>query len=81
MLLAHCMTNAGVAISTACIVMVVCSFRELGGTAKLVIDVIRMEPASARRVLLFACGNAVVCDTSDEAKRVAFNGPERRKVT
>ena len=56
-------------------------FRDLGGSAKVVLDVIRIEPASAKRALQFACGNAVVCDTMEEARRIAFGGAERRKVS
>ena len=44
------------------------------------IDVIHIEPASAKRALQYACGNAIVCDTMEEARRVAFGGAERRKV-
>ena len=53
--------------------------RNLGGSAKLVIDIIKFEPA-VKRALLFACGNSLVCDTTEEARRVAFGTPERRKV-
>ena len=35
---------------------------------------------SFQRALQFACGNAVVCDTMEEARKVAFGGSERRKV-
>ena len=29
---------------------------------------------------MFACGNALVCDSTDEARRLAFNGNERKKT-
>ena len=34
-----------------------------------------------QRALQFACGNALVCDTMEEARKVAFGGPERRRVS
>ncbi|KAK3102279.1 hypothetical protein FSP39_010179 [Pinctada imbricata] len=46
---------------------------------KLVVDVIRYDPPEIKKALLFACGNALVCDTVDDAKRVAFGGHERHK--
>ncbi|CAD7695742.1 unnamed protein product [Ostreobium quekettii] len=55
------------------------SLRQLGGTAKLAIDLLQFEPAY-QRGLLYACGNTVVCDTVEEAKRLAFGGEERLKV-
>lgn len=78
--------------------------RQIGGSAKLVIDVIKHDPAcikvknalnvtlsnyiklilliilSLQKALVFTCGNALVCDTMDEARRLAFNGAERRKT-
>jgi len=47
---------------------------------KLVVDVIRYEPACIKKALLFACGNALVCETVEDARRVAFNLSERHKV-
>jgi len=54
--------------------------RQVGGTAKLVVDVIKYDPAAIKKALVFACGNALVCDTTDEARRLAFNGHERKKT-
>lgn len=34
-----------------------------------------------QRALQFACGNAVVCDTMEEARKIAFGGSERRRVS
>ena len=34
-----------------------------------------------QRALQFACGNAVVCDTMEEARKIAFGGAERRRVS
>jgi len=30
--------------------------------------------------VVFACGNSLVCDSMEDARRVAFGGEERRKV-
>lgn len=53
--------------------------RSQGGSARLAIDVLqyeqRLEPA-----FKFVCGNTLVCDTADEARRLAFGGTERHKV-
>jgi hypothetical protein len=48
---------------------------------KLVVDVIRYDPPSIKKALLFACGNALVCETVEDARRVAFNLSERHKVS
>ena len=34
-----------------------------------------------QRALQFACGNALVCDTMEEARKVAFGGSERKRVS
>ena len=44
--------------------------RELGGTAKLVIDVVSYDNAY-HRAMLHSLGDCVVCDTHAEAKRLA----------
>ena len=33
-----------------------------------------------QRALQYACGNALVCDTLDEARKFAFGGQERRRT-
>ena len=48
---------------------------------KLVVDVIRYDPPSIKKALLFACGNALVCETVEDARKVAFNLSERHKVS
>lgn len=48
---------------------------------KLVFDVIRYDPPSIKKALLFACGNALVCEFVEDARRVAFGGQERHKVS
>ncbi len=47
---------------------------------KLVVDVIRYDPPCIKKALLFACGNALVAETMDDAKKVAFGIGERHKV-
>ncbi len=47
---------------------------------KLVIDVIKYDLPPVKRALLFACGNALVCETVDDARKVAFGLQERHKV-
>ena len=56
------------------------SYRDLGGSAKLLFDVIKFEPACIKRAVMFACGNAVVCDSMEEAKKIAFSSGERKKT-
>ncbi|XP_053742034.1 structural maintenance of chromosomes protein 1B isoform X1 [Synchiropus splendidus] len=56
--------------------------REIPG-AKLVMDVVQINIASATelmRVVLYVCGNALVCETIKEARRVAFDGRQRLKT-
>uniref|UniRef100_UPI00398F1733 structural maintenance of chromosomes protein 1A isoform X2 n=1 Tax=Pristiophorus japonicus TaxID=55135 RepID=UPI00398F1733 len=53
--------------------------RELRG-AKLVIDVIRYEPPHIKKALQYACGNALVCDNVEDARRIAFGGAQRHKT-
>lgn len=52
--------------------------RTLGGTSKLVYDVIQFDPALEKAVL-YAVGNTLVCDILEEAKSLAW-GHERFKV-
>lgn len=33
-----------------------------------------------QKALQYACGNALVCDTMEEARKVAFGGAERQKT-
>eukprot|EP00794_Sanderia_malayensis_P007356 gene7356-8176_t len=54
--------------------------RQVGETAKLVIDVILYKPPAIKKALQYACGNALVCDTMEEARRLAFGDRERRKT-
>ncbi|KAI5069842.1 hypothetical protein GOP47_0016143 [Adiantum capillus-veneris] len=52
--------------------------RTLGGTAKLIYDVIQFDSALEKAVL-YAVGNTLVCDILEEAKSLAW-GRERYKV-
>ena len=47
---------------------------------KLVVDVIRYDPPCIKKALLFACGNALVCETVEDARKAAFGLSERHKV-
>mmetsp|Transcript_15220 Transcript_15220/g.45620 ORF Transcript_15220/g.45620 Transcript_15220/m.45620 type:complete len:1278 (-) Transcript_15220:184-4017(-) len=53
--------------------------RNLSDTAKLATDLLvfeeRFEPA-----VLYACGGTLVCETLDEARRIAFGGRQRQRV-
>ncbi|XP_008053360.1 structural maintenance of chromosomes protein 1B isoform X1 [Carlito syrichta] len=53
--------------------------REIKG-CKMVIDVIKTQFPQLKKVIQFVCGNGLVCETVEEARRVAFSGPERRKT-
>lgn len=44
------------------------------------IDVIRYEPPHIKKALQYACGNALVCENVEDARRIAFGGPYRHKV-
>lgn len=54
--------------------------RTLGGTAKLVFDVIQFDPI-LEKAILFAVGNTLVCDDLDEAKALSWSGERFRVVT
>ncbi|XP_022452508.1 structural maintenance of chromosomes protein 1B isoform X2 [Delphinapterus leucas] len=53
--------------------------REIKG-CKMVIDVIKTQFPQLKKVIHFVCGNGLVCETVEEARHIAFNGPERRKT-
>lgn len=54
--------------------------RTLGGTAKLVFDVIQFDPA-LEKAILFAVGNILVCDDLAEAKVLSWSGERFKVVT
>lgn len=47
---------------------------------RLVFDVIQPTTPAIKRALQFACGNALVCETAEDARRLAFGGAERHKA-
>ncbi|KAM9673787.1 structural maintenance of chromosomes protein 1B isoform 2-T2 [Trichechus inunguis] len=53
--------------------------REIKG-CKMVIDVIKTQFPQLKKVIQFVCGNGLVCETVEEARHIAFDGPERRKT-
>ncbi|XP_034843207.1 structural maintenance of chromosomes protein 1B [Mirounga angustirostris] len=53
--------------------------REIKG-CKMVIDVIKTQFPQLKKVIQFVCGNGLVCETVEEARHIAFGGPERRKT-
>ncbi|XP_061375307.1 structural maintenance of chromosomes protein 1 [Gastrolobium bilobum] len=54
--------------------------RTLGGTAKLIFDVIQFDP-SLEKAILFAVGNTLVCDDLEEAKVLSWSGERFKVVT
>ncbi|KAH0513066.1 Structural maintenance of chromosomes protein 1B [Microtus ochrogaster] len=52
--------------------------REIKG-CKMMIDVIKTQFPQLKKVIQFVCGNGLVCETVEEARHIAFSGPERRK--
>lgn len=55
------------------------SLRRLGGSARLVIDVVRSDD-KYQKAVQYAAGNAVVCDTLDEARRLRYDGGRKIKI-
>ncbi|XP_012881167.1 PREDICTED: structural maintenance of chromosomes protein 1B [Dipodomys ordii] len=53
--------------------------RELKG-CKMMVDVIKTHIPQLKKVIQFVCGNGLVCETVEEARHIAFGGPERRKT-
>ncbi|XP_060177874.1 structural maintenance of chromosomes protein 1 [Lycium barbarum] len=54
--------------------------RTLGGTAKLIFDVIQFDQA-LEKAILFAVQNTIVCDDLKEAKYLSWNGERLKVVT
>lgn len=54
--------------------------RTLGGTAKLIFDVIQFDPV-LEKAILFAVGSTLVCDDLDEAKHLSWSGQRFKVVT
>ncbi|XP_055483181.1 structural maintenance of chromosomes protein 1B [Psammomys obesus] len=53
--------------------------REIKG-CKMMVDVIKTQLPQLKKVIQFVCGNGLVCETVEEARHIAFGGPERRKA-
>ncbi|XP_053243553.1 structural maintenance of chromosomes protein 1B isoform X5 [Podarcis raffonei] len=53
--------------------------REIKGT-KMMIDVIQTSFPALKKVIQFVCGNGLVCETVQEARQIAFEGPYRLKT-
>ncbi|KAM4883294.1 structural maintenance of chromosomes protein 1B isoform 2-T2 [Thomomys bottae] len=53
--------------------------RELKG-CKMMIDVVKTHIPQLKKVIQFVCGNGLVCETVEEARHIAFSGPERQKT-
>ncbi|KAM6151562.1 structural maintenance of chromosomes protein 1B-like [Rhynchocyon petersi] len=53
--------------------------REIKG-CKLMVDVIRTQFPPVKKVIRFICGNSLICETVEEARHIAFDGPERQKT-
>ncbi|XP_043824281.1 structural maintenance of chromosomes protein 1B [Dromiciops gliroides] len=53
--------------------------REMKGS-KMVIDVVQTQLPQLKKVVQFVCGNGLVCETVEEARHMAFDGPERLKT-
>ncbi|XP_014671758.1 PREDICTED: structural maintenance of chromosomes protein 1A-like [Priapulus caudatus] len=47
---------------------------------KLVIDIMQYDPPQIKKALLFACGNALVCETTEDARKMCFSSRERHKA-
>ncbi|KAK6120032.1 hypothetical protein DH2020_046162 [Rehmannia glutinosa] len=54
--------------------------RTLGGTAKLIFDVIQFDSV-LEKAILFAVGNTLVCDDLNEAKHLSWSGQRFKVVT
>lgn len=55
------------------------SLRRLGGTSRLVVDVVKHRDF-VQKAVLYAAGNSVVCDTLDEARRLRYDGGRKIKI-
>ena len=46
---------------------------------KLLYDVLKYEPLSIKKAVLYATNNALVCETADDAAKVAFQAPDGKR--
>ena len=51
----------------------------MGGTSKPIVDVVQYDPA-IQKAILYAFGSTLVCETLNEARRLAYDGNERHRV-
>ena len=56
------------------------ALRALGGTSKLAIDCLRIKDDRSTRAFKSICGDALLCDSVDEARQLAYEGATRQKV-
>lgn len=49
----------------------------------MVVDVVQcaQNAPQLKRVIQYVCGNSLVCETLKDARRIAFDGPERLQVS
>lgn len=47
---------------------------------KILFDVIKFNPPQMKKALLFSVGNCLVCESDDDARKLAFSGSQRNKV-
>ena len=56
------------------------ALRTLGGTSKLAIDCLNIKDERATRAFKSICADALLCDSVDEARRLAYDGVVRQRV-
>ena len=56
------------------------ALRALGGSSKLAIDCLRIKDDRSTRAFKSICGDALLCDSVDEARQLAYEGATRQKV-
>lgn len=56
------------------------ALRALGGSSKLAIDCLKIKDERSARAFNAICGNALLCDTVEEARQLAYHGEVRHKV-
>ena len=56
------------------------ALRTLGGSSKLAIDCLKIKDERATRAFKAICADALLCDSVDEARRLAYDGTVRQRV-
>ena len=56
------------------------ALRTLGGTSKLAIDCLNIKDERATRAFKSICADALLCDSVEEARRLAYDGAVRQRV-